>query len=98
MDRKTKKRIREQIINGSIYRLKRYKSWRKRIFRRDRYKCQFPDCGKVGGSLQVHHIKMKYKYPELIYRMDNGITLCYACHQKVHAEKIEGRWLGNLEL
>jgi 5-methylcytosine-specific restriction endonuclease McrA len=91
MDRRTKKRIREQILDGTIYKKKRYSNWRGKVFRRDRYKCQYPGCGKIGGYLQAHHIKMKYKYPELIYNVGNGITLCYGCHQMIHKEGTAGK-------
>lgn len=86
--------IRKQIVNGTIYYKKQYKVWRKRIFERDRYRCQMPECTKVGGHLNAHHIMMKYEYPEKIYELLNGITLCYNCHQELHetdAEKTYAR-------
>jgi len=90
MDKRTKKRIREQILDGTIYQKKRYKNWRKKIFERDRYTCQL--CSKSGGFIQAHHIKKKYKYPESIYHLLNGITLCYNCHRKIHKEGIEKKY------
>ena len=65
MDSKTRARVKKQILNGSIYKKKRYINWRKKVFSRDRYKCQL--CGKVGGSIQAHHIKPKYKYTSKIH-------------------------------
>ena len=32
-----------------------YEQWRTSVFKRDNYTCQ--DCGKIGGDLEVHHIK-----------------------------------------
>ena len=84
--------IRRKIADGSIYQSKRYKSWRKKIFVRDRYKCQMPNCGKVGGYLNAHHILPKYKNPELIYKKDNGITLCLCCHTWLHKTKQEKKY------
>lgn len=84
MDARERKRIRKKIIDGTIYKEKRYVRWRNRIYKRDRYVCQL--CEKAGGSLQAHHIVPKYKYPSKIYNIDNGITLCYGCHQEVHAK------------
>ena len=63
----------------------KYKKWRKAVFVRDNWTCQI--CGdKTGGNLHAHHIFSFSEFPE--YRLDvwNGITLCYACHQKYHPE------------
>ena len=62
-----------------------YKNWRMRVFERDDFKCQV--CGKVGGELNAHHIKEFSKYPELRFKVDNGITLCVKCHKKIHNRK-----------
>jgi len=91
MDKRTKDRLRKQILDKSIYKKKRYRNWRKKIFERDRYKCQ--ECGKVGGFLQAHHIKMKYKFPELLFDLLNGITLCYNCHQQLHKNEEEDKYV-----
>lgn len=57
-----------------------YKEWRRDVFARDNYTCQA--CGKRGVRLEAHHIKEKCNFPELIYDVDNGITLCRECHKK----------------
>lgn len=56
---------------------KEYKEFRKKILERDNYTCQ--KCGSK-EKLQVHHIKSRKKYPELIMNEQNCITLCIVCH------------------
>lgn len=59
-----------------------YRAWRKSVFERDNYTCQI--CGKRGGRLNAHHIE---RYRSCIKRrtdITNGITLCDACHKKIH--------------
>ena len=59
-----------------------YAKWRKDIRKRDRYKCQWPGCGGK-KRLEVHHIKRWSSAPGLRYSINNGITLCRSCHQKI---------------
>jgi len=57
-----------------------YKEWRKKVFERDKYTCQ--DCNVVGGELNADHIKPFSLFPELRTDINNGRTLCIACHKK----------------
>lgn len=65
-----------EIIKGSVA----YKEWRTAVFKRDGYTCQ--TCGKRGGVLEAHHIKPKCAFPDLVFDVDNGVTLCHDCHVK----------------
>ena len=56
-----------------------YKEWRNNVFERDNYTCQ--KCGKK-GDIEAHHIKEQCNYPELIFDINNGITLCRKCHKE----------------
>ena len=58
-----------------------YKKWRLAVYQRDNYKCQY--CGSK-EKINAHHIYSYQHYPELRYRIDNGITLCEKCHIKTH--------------
>jgi hypothetical protein len=58
---------------------KEYKEWRTAVFIRDNWTCQ--TCQKRGVYLEAHHIKRWVDYPELRLDVNNGVTLCYECHQ-----------------
>ena len=59
------------------------KKRRTKIFKRDDYTCQ--ECGKIGNKLNAHHIKEIVNYPELILKINNGVTLCEECHKKTES-------------
>ncbi len=63
-----------------------YKLWRESIFERDDYTCQNPDCpfcdNKRGVKLHPHHLKAVFRYPELVFNIDNGISYCEDYHLK----------------
>lgn len=54
--------------------------WRNRVFERDNYTCR--ECGKRGYPIEAHHIKPFKAYPQYRFEINNGITLCKACHRK----------------
>jgi 5-methylcytosine-specific restriction protein A len=44
--------------------------------------------GKVSKATCVHHKKHLKDYPELALVDSNLISLCYACHNEEHPEKL----------
>lgn len=67
-------------INKQIRKSFEYSIWRKSVFERDNYTCVF--CGKRGGEIHPDHIKQFAYHPELRFEINNGRTLCRACHLK----------------
>jgi len=61
-----------------------YENKRQYVLYRDGFKCQH--CGSK-DHLEVHHIR--YKSHKGTNDVDNLITLCYECHQKLHSGKIK---------
>lgn len=65
-----------QLIRGCL----EYKKWRNKVYERDQWTCQI--CSQVGGKLEADHIKPFSLFPELIFNINNGRTLCKGCHKK----------------
>jgi 5-methylcytosine-specific restriction endonuclease McrA len=68
------------------------KKWRRAVLKRDSFTCQ--DCGDFGHTdhrlkLHAHHIITFYENKELIYDVNNGITLCVKCHKNKHKKRID---------
>lgn len=63
-----------------------YKVWRKSVFIRDSFKCVL--CGKT-HCIEAHHILPKRLNPELVFDINNGITLCKKHHETTFGKEIE---------
>ena len=64
-----------------------YKEWRRKVLRRDSYKCQMPGCKRRGKRMQVHHIQKWSSASSLRYDASIGITLCWDCHNEVNGKE-----------
>ena len=73
-----------------------YAKWRKDIRKRDKHRCRWPGCNSK-RRLEVHHIKKWGTHPGLRYSINNGITLCKQCHNKIQGNE-EGYELFFLKL
>ncbi|SET55818.1 HNH endonuclease [Natronincola peptidivorans] len=88
-----KKELLKAIIEGNVRKFYKSIEWIKKraeILLRDNNECQ--KCKKKGlFSLAecVHHIKHLKSHPELALTDSNLISLCNACHNEEHPEKLK---------
>lgn len=77
---------RSKLVNQDERNSYQYQMWRKEVWLRDNWKCKIanPDCD---GRIEVHHILSWKDYPELHYKINNGITLCHAHHPRKRSEE-----------
>lgn len=61
-----------------------YKKARAAARKRDGYKCKI--C-KSAKKLQIHHIKPYYLAPTLLSDLNNLITVCKVCHQRMWSKE-----------
>lgn len=98
-DRKDK-RLQEHIIAkwfsqykasetvGNFYHTTAWRKKRKQILQRDNHECQM--CKGEGGYSKgnvVHHIEHLEDRPDLALEDNNLMTVCEACHNKLHPER-----------
>ena len=65
--------------------------WSRAVKVRDNFKCVH--CG-ARDTLESHHI-FKVRHAMLKYNLDNGITLCKVCHDKIDRSYDMKQWLIN---
>lgn len=75
----------KQIIRTSA----KYRQHREAVLERDGHKCT--RCGTT-KNLEIHHIHEFCEYPELVFEMNNTITLCHNCHKKTDNYGYKARW------
>lgn len=46
-------------------------------------------CGRQNKRMAPHHILPKRDYPQYMYRVSNGITLCWRCHRKTFGQEYQ---------
>jgi 5-methylcytosine-specific restriction endonuclease McrA len=63
-----------------------YKKWRKDVYIRDKFKCQWPNCTSK-KKLNAHHIMPWAHNIGLRFDINNGITLCYNHHKLIRGQE-----------
>lgn len=67
-----------------------YKEWRMAVFKRDNFTCLI--CSVKDKTIEADHLKAQSEYPDLIYEVSNGRTLCHECHKKTDNYGYKQRW------
>lgn len=58
------------------------RKWRDSVYERDNYICQI--CNRNSPNLNAHHLNSWDFHISERFTLENGITLCYKCHQNFH--------------
>lgn len=74
------------IYSNKLLNTKNYLEWKLSVYERDNRTCQLchTNVGHVGNA---HHILPKRDRPDLIFALDNGITLCSKCHSSLNGKE-----------
>lgn len=69
---------------------------KRQVRERDNFTCQYPQCGKHGKSIDVHHIAKISQRPDLKFDPDNLICLCREHHDWTDHNRAKAIKLGLL--
>ena len=68
----------KELVQG-IRSSPQYYQWKKAVLERDNHTCR--DCGTT-EKLDTHHIQSILNYPQGVFEVNNGLTLCGDCHDR----------------
>src|SRR5690554_3069284 len=89
------------ILSGELRRFYKRGTWkgkREKILKRDNWECQkCKNNGKYSRATTVHHIKHLTDRPDLALTGSNLVSLCSACHNEEHPEKLKRPQAGKKE-
>ena len=86
-------KLRQWLADDTVKYFYWLKEWR--IIRKVRRKIDNNECqrckqtGRHSPAEMVHHIKEVRAYPELALTLSNTESLCNACHNREHPEKLQ---------
>ena len=64
-----------------------HRDWSRQVKNRDNWKCRIANTN-CEGRVESHHILSWKEYPELRYKINNGITLCHFHHPRKRQDEI----------
>ena len=80
--------------NNDYYQSQQHREWRERVLRKGKYLCE--ECkkyGKLVAATHAHHIIPISADPSKALKLENGMALCTACHNKLEPrEKGVKKW------
>lgn len=71
-------------VNKMIRESLKYKNWRNKVYRRDRWNCQICKKHCEPKNIIAHHLKSFSEFPKSRFITKNGVTLCRNCHARLH--------------
>lgn len=72
----------ERAVRAHRWRTREIVKWRRGVYARDGFTCV--KCGKTNCALNAHHLDGFDWCIDKRYAVDNGATLCRACHRDYH--------------
>ena len=86
------------ILNGDVDKFYNSRPWRNlrlKALERDHHECQMckknSKVNKIVFANTVHHIQEVKNRPDLAMDLDNLISLCRGCHEKIHQRELGKR-------
>jgi hypothetical protein len=73
--------------SNRIYSTKEYLDWKLNVYERDNFTCKC--CGSSGCKIDAHHIYPKSEFPDIVFDVSNGITLCKKCHYSTYSKELK---------
>jgi 5-methylcytosine-specific restriction endonuclease McrA len=81
----------KEIRSGNekyFYKSRRWRNKRKQILKRDNNECQLCKAkGQFSKGEVVHHVKHLKDRPDLVLEDSNLMTVCNACHERLHPDR-----------
>ena len=65
---------------------KEHHEWSVKVYERDHYTCQKCGIHCKNRNIVAHHIKSFANFESERFNINNGVTLCRACHARLHKE------------
>jgi hypothetical protein len=66
-----------------------YLNWKLSVLERDNRVCQLCGNKDSGHTFQAHHIYPRRDFPSRTLDINNGVTLCKKCHEKVNKHEYD---------